>query len=173
MSEKTIEELFNEHFETLAPRLYSFFRHAEFDHEESLSMVDDVFLKYRDKGIERIHTSHEGYIFTLAFRRLYKEITKKTTKRLLEYRSLDDPIYERRGGKSYIDDSDLFLEDILKTLSPRQKEILILTCAGYSQKQIADKLQLKPNTINHHMKKIRESTYLQLVAGRIDPRGIY
>lgn len=49
-------------------------------------------------------------------------------------------------------------------LTPRQKEIVILTARGYSQQQIADKLKIKSDaTVREHLTNIRKK-YLDYIA---------
>lgn len=40
------------------------------------------------------------------------------------------------------------------TVSPRQREVLDHLLAGHSEKQIAEKLGLSPNTVHHHIKAL-------------------
>lgn len=46
------------------------------------------------------------------------------------------------------------LEDIKEKLNTRQFEIFMLNFEGYSSKEIAEKINLSPNTINSHIKVI-------------------
>lgn len=46
------------------------------------------------------------------------------------------------------------LEEIESKLNTRQFEIFILSIEGYSSKEIAERINLSPNTINSHIKTI-------------------
>lgn len=54
----------------------------------------------------------------------------------------------------------------LATLSPREREVLLLVAAGHTNKAIADALYLSPNTIKTHVSslltKLRAETRVQL-----------
>ena len=40
------------------------------------------------------------------------------------------------------------------TLSPRQRQVILLVCSGLANKQIADRLNISENTVSNHMKDI-------------------
>jgi DNA-binding CsgD family transcriptional regulator len=48
----------------------------------------------------------------------------------------------------------LLLSPGATTLSPRERQTLELLLAGHSEKQIASKLRLSPNTVHHYVKGI-------------------
>ena len=41
-----------------------------------------------------------------------------------------------------------------KTLSPREQQITALVCLGYTNRQIADRLVISPETVKSHMKRV-------------------
>lgn len=43
-----------------------------------------------------------------------------------------------------------------KTLSPREKQVADLLARGYSEKEIADRLNISSATVNNHTRNIRE-----------------
>lgn len=52
-------------------------------------------------------------------------------------------------------------EDLGKTLSVREQEILQLLAEGLVKKQIADKLQISITTVAYHVKHIYEKLHVQ------------
>lgn len=44
----------------------------------------------------------------------------------------------------------------VKTLSPREKQVADLLARGYSEKEIADRLNISSATVNNHTRNIRE-----------------
>ncbi len=52
----------------------------------------------------------------------------------------------------------------LDSLSKREKEVLILICQGYSNKEIADQLFISPNTVENHRSSLLSKTGSKNVA---------
>lgn len=59
--------------------------------------------------------------------------------------------FQPTGGKRRRD-----AEELAEKLSPRQREVLTLLLRGSSVKEIARDLDIKPNTVNEHVKALHE-----------------
>lgn len=57
-------------------------------------------------------------------------------------------------------DTNLYITNMdvnsVKTLSPREKQVADLLARGYSEKEIADRLNISSATVNNHTRNIRE-----------------
>ena len=45
--------------------------------------------------------------------------------------------------------------ETIAELSPRQREVLLLVMRGYRQKEIAEKLAIKQQTVSEHLRRAR------------------
>ena len=150
-----IERLINNH----AHSLYKMMRRAQFTHEEAQDIVQDVFIKIIEKDSNHVLTSETAYLFKLAKNTMIDAIRKRKTVKKYRESSLDDlesfssSVHKNlQEGVSY--------QSFIRTLTSRQREILELFIAGFKQKEIAQELDIRPSTVNYHLRKLRENRLL-------------
>ena len=137
-------------------RLYGFvfgYVKQETDTEE---IVQEVFLKiWKSRNKINVYSSFESFLFTVA----HNATVNVLKKRAIEQKYVDhvkslqqiDNTYELTDEIQYKELVAKY-QDLLKELSPRQKEIFHLSREeGLSHKEIAEKLGISANTVKNHL----------------------
>ena len=137
-------------------RLYGFvfgYVKQETDTEE---IVQEVFLKiWKSRNKINVYLSFESFLFTVA----HNATVNVLKKRAIEQKYVDhvkslqqiDNTYELTDEIQYKELVAKY-QDLLKELSPRQKEIFHLSREeGLSHKEIAEKLGISANTVKNHL----------------------
>lgn len=166
---KSFDELFNKY----SSRLYKFALKYLKTQEESEEVVQDVFLYIWDKREAlKPDFSFNSYIFTIAYNIIKKHFIKKSRDNAYK----DELIYTLLNQENNLDkviDYKFLLqkvESIIDTLPPRRKEVFIKRkYDGLSVKQIADELEISPNTVENHLasaqKQILDELQKEKLAG--------
>ena len=168
---KAFDDLFNKY----SPRLYNFSIKYLKSAEEAEEVVQEVFLYIWDKreGLKP-DNSFNAYIFTIAYNIIKKYFIKKTRDNAYK----DDLIYtllQQENNLDQIIDYKFLLEKvelIINSLPNRRKEIFIKRkYDGLSIKQIADELDISPNTVENQLasaqKQILNGLQKEKLAGLI------
>ena len=139
----------------------------------SMPMMDGIEATQRilaKKPLQKIITlssyGQEAYYYTMIKAGVMGFLEKKAGKDELE-----EAIRAVMGGQNYFP-QDILRQLIFKTgnenkesleikginLSPREKEVLLLICQGYSNTEIGDKLFLSPKTVDNHRTNLLSKT---------------
>ena len=148
---KAFDELYNKY----SQRLYNFSVKYLKSTAEAEEVVQEVFLYIWDKkeGLKP-DNSFNAYIFTIAYNIIKKSFIKKSRENAFK----DDLIYTLLQEENNLDkiiDYKFMLEKvetIIDNLPLRRKEIFIKRkYYGLSVKQIAEELELSPNTVENQL----------------------
>lgn len=124
--------------------------------EDAEGIVQEVFIKIWEARTKiNVYESFESFLFTIAY---------NTTISLLRKRVSETKSREYLKSLQQIDTADQVIEEIhfkeldqkvqslLKQLTPRQKEIYLLSREeGLTHKEIAKKLNISENTVKNHL----------------------
>lgn len=164
---------FDDLFSKYSSRLLSFsFKYLK-SNEEAEEVVQEVFLYIWDKreGLKP-EQSFNSYIFTIAYNIIRKYFLKKARDNSFK----DDLIYSLLQPENKLDqviDYKFLLEKVesyINALPKRRKEIFIKRkYEGLSVKQIAEELQISPNTVENQLasaqKQIQNELKKEKLAG--------
>mgnify|MGYP006295800143 CR=1 FL=1 len=143
-------------YEKYCERLFGFVLQYIKQENDAEGIVQEVFIKIWESR-EKIDTSasFETFLFTIAYNTtinlLRKRINEqkylehlKNRQQILHANQIIDEIHYRELNQQ--------VAELLKQLSPRQKEIYLLSREqGLTHEEIAQKLQISPNTVKNHL----------------------
>lgn len=124
--------------------------------EDAEEIVQTVFIKiWNSRNKIDVYTSFESFLFTIA----YNSTMSLLRKRINGIKSREYlKSVQQDGFSGHIIDEIQFkelknkLHDLLEKITPRQKEIFILSREeGLTHKEIASKLKISESTVNNHL----------------------
>lgn len=150
-NQAALEELFDYYY----PRLYNFSK-AFLKLEESIDdILQEVFVRIWEnrRHIKQSYT-FESYIFTITRNKLLNELRSR-----LNNQKTRDRIFQSAVAREYLpfeavefDELAQKVEFLIEELPARQKEIFKLSrIEGLSHKEIAEKLNITPKTVEYHI----------------------
>lgn len=149
------EQLFQELFREYEHRLYVFIMKILRSDATAKDIIQDVFLKLwiiRSKlpEIENIN----AFLYRLTENRVYDHLRATATRQ--EYRqAIWDQIQRANNNEEEILEKKEFhsiIRDAIRNLPPQRRIVYLLNKdEGLKQKEIAEKLQLSPNTVRNHL----------------------
>ena len=136
-------------------RLYGFvirYVKYEIDAEE---IVQEVFIKiWENREKINLYSSFESYLFTISYNSTISLLRKRIhEKKYLEYiKSCQDEDFSELTDELYFNELNSKIESLLDELTPRQKEIFLLSREeGLTHNEIAKKLGISSNTVKNHI----------------------
>ena len=136
-------------------RLYGFvirYVKYEIDAEE---IVQEVFIKiWENREKINLYSSFESYLFTISYNSTISLLRKRIhEKKYLEYiKSCQDEDFSELTDELYFNELNSKIESLLDELTPRQKEIFLLSREeGLTYNEIAKKLGISSNTVKNHI----------------------
>lgn len=146
-------------------KYYPLIRAARISHDVAEAIISEAAWHFI-VGIreDRIRKSALGYLNAIV-RNAILEYKRHSVSGIAKHTvDLDgDMSHENYHRKPYQESEyTLLFEDVLQVLTPRQREIVLLLMSGYSQVDIAYELDLKPSTINYHVKALKQLLVLEL-----------
>lgn len=150
-SEESLEELFNYYY----PRLYNFSKSILKIETGIDDILQEVFVKiWQNRKKIKNSETFNAFIFTITRNLLLNEL-----RRQLNNKNAKDEIKELALAKEYslsqtIEFNELKekVDELVSELPDRQKEIFLLSRSeGLSHKEIAEKLGIKPKTVEYHI----------------------
>ena len=131
---------------------------------ESENLIQDVYLNLWENRFKvEKDSSVKSYLFSIAYNSAISIIRKKAREsQFIEYlKSLQEINEEPVNVELEYNELTTKLDEIIKELPPRQKEVYLLNrVEGLKYSEIAERLQISVNTIENHMsralKTIRE-----------------
>ncbi|WP_461630129.1 RNA polymerase sigma factor [Labilibaculum euxinus] len=163
---------FDDLFKKYSSRLFKFSVKYLKSSEEAEEVVQEVFLYIWDKrdGLKPEH-SFNAYIFTIAYNIIKKYFIKKSKDNAFK----DDLIYSLLKEENNLDktiDYKFLLEKvelIIDALPKRRKEIFIKRkYYGLSIKQIAEELEISPNTVENQLASAQKQILKELSKRKLD-----
>lgn len=157
---------FDELYNKYSQRLYNFSVKYLKSAEEAEEVVQEVFLYIWEKkeGLKP-DSSFNSYIFTIAYNIIKKYFIKKAQTNAFK----DDLIYSLLKQENNLDkiiDYKFLLEkveSIIDALPPRRKEIFVKrNYDGLSVRQIAEELDISPNTVENQLASARKQIQYEL-----------
>ena len=152
---KSDHECFQNLFAKYSQPLYRFSLSYLKSTEAAEDVVQEVFLKIWQKRKE-IDTgkSFQSYLFTIALNVIRKQFNKLSASNLLKH----DLLISFAENKETFDDKDDFnemvnkLEVLIQQMPERRRKIFRMKkLEGKSQKEIADKFDITPKTVEYHI----------------------
>jgi len=143
-------------YEKYCRRLYGFvirYVKLEADAEE---IVQDVFIKiWENREKINAYSSFESYLFTIS----YNAAISLLRKRIHEKKFLDhlksfqhEDFVPELTDEIYFKELDTRIRSLLDELTPRQKEIFLLSRQeGLTHREIAKRLGISTNTVKNHL----------------------
>jgi RNA polymerase sigma-70 factor, ECF subfamily len=147
---------FNAIYYKYCKKLYAFVIMYLKQEEDAEEIVQEVFIKiWQSKDKIDVSSSFESFLFTIAYnatmslfrKRMSENKSRQYLKSLQHISSSDETMYEIQ-----VKELDNKVHNLLKQLTPKQKEIYYLSREdGLTHKEIAQKLNISPNTVNNHL----------------------
>lgn len=123
--------------------------------DDAEDILHEVFLSYLKKTKRKIdYKNCFGLLFKITDRQIYKCIKKNKVQDLIK--SIDS---QYTNDQIYNDELNYEISIVLSMLTPRQNKIIKLRAKGYTNKEVADMLNLSLSTVRREEKKIK---YLNL-----------
>ncbi len=145
-------------YKLYSQKLYGFVLKYIKDKEDGKEIVQEVFIKIwevRDK-ID-LYSSFESFLFTIAYNTTINLLRKKAneTKYLNYLKSIQNfESINTIATEIQFNELNSQVQNILNGLTPRQREIFKLSREnGLSLDEIAEKLEISPNTVKNHLVK--------------------
>lgn len=150
------EEAFRVLFLQYAPKLKSYVLKLSRSPEVAEDIVHDVFLEVW-KGRERMAELEQfsAYLYRAAHNKAHRSLQRKAKEILivaeLRREQGEDLSFEGDDNLTYQQVRDSIKQAVDK-LPPQQRKVFLLSRhLGLSHQQIAEQLQLSPNTVNNHL----------------------
>ena len=148
---KAFDDLFNKY----SPRIFNFSLKYLKSEEDAEEVVQEVFLYVWDKrdGLKP-DSAFNAYIFTIAYNIIKKQFNKKSRDNALKDALIYNFLQQENNLDKVIDYKFLLekVELIIKALPARRKEIFVKRkYEGLSVKQIAEELEISPNTVENQL----------------------
>lgn len=155
-------------YERYCKRLYGFIYRYIKQEEDTDEIVQEVFIKiWEARNKIDIYASFESFLFTIAYNTTISLLRKKLTEqKYLEHLKTITLIQNSPDvtDEIYFKELDQQIKDLLNEISPRQKEIFLLSREeGLTHNEIAEKLGISLNTVKKHI-----SNTLSFLKSKID-----
>ena len=140
--------------------------HAGFSLQDAQDLLSEAILKWHQNQ-DKVQKSPRAYFDKIARNELLNGFRAQSAKKRMMSTPLTDEQLAVLSGGFELPGQRLLLRDLLDTLPPRQQEIVKLLLSGFNQLEIAEILDIKPSTVNYHVKLLRLNIVL-LLGLRID-----
>lgn len=152
---------FKEVYEFYIHKLHRFICTFISDSDQAKDIVQITFIKiWEKKSTIDLTKSFKAFVFTIAYRNVIDQVRKKESMGIMaksDIHSFDDCFVSSETAENLINQHDLdsVYTRALETLSPKKKEIFILSRhEGLSNKEIATKMGISVKTVEYHMTEI-------------------
>lgn len=149
---QAFDEIYNKYCKRLFGFVVRYVKHEE-DAEE---IIQEVFIKiWENRDKINIFSAFESFLFTIAYNSTMSLIRKRINeKKYLEHLKMIQEIHNPPEIISEIEFNELNskVNSLLNELTPRQQEIFRLSREdGFTHEEIAEKLDISPNTVKNHL----------------------
>ena len=114
----------------------------------------------KPKVFEAIAAGVSGYL-------LKSSTPNEITKAVMEVRNGGSPLTPQIARHVITAFSATRTKKLATDLTPREKEILAYLADGLAKKQVADKLNISPHTVDYHVRKIYGKLHVNNLSGAI------
>ncbi len=149
---QAFDKIYNKYCKRLFGFVVRYVKHEE-DAEE---IVQEVFIKiWENRDKINVFSAFESFLFTIAYNSTMSIIRKRINeKKYLEHLKVIQEVHNPPEIISEIEFNELKtkIDSLLNELTPRQQEIFRLSREeGLTHEEIAEKLDLSPNTVKNHL----------------------
>jgi RNA polymerase sigma-70 factor (family 1) len=149
------EQLFRELFREYEHRLYVFIMKILRSDATAKDILQDVFLKlwtirHQLPEIENIN----AFLYRLTENRVYDHLRAAATRKEYRQKVWDQLQRSVNGEEEKLEKKEFhsIIRDAIRNLPPQRRAVYLLNKdQGLKQKEIAEKLQLSPNTVRNHL----------------------
>ena len=136
-------------------RLYYLIFQKVKSEEYTEEIIQEVFIKLWSKREELNQVDNcQAYLFKMAANRTYDHLRKVSNDARLKAESWKNILSSGNATQEKLDfkESQQLIWEAIDKLSPQRKKIFLYSRQlGLTQKEIAEKLNLSPNTVNNHL----------------------
>ena len=152
---------FNELFDSYGIKLFNFSLKYTHNKEDAEEIVQETFLKIWENRKEiREDLSFNAYIIKIARNLIFNKAKRRVREHAMKkYYAGFSQIDNSTENEIIYSDLNKFENKLIDTLPERRKEILMLKKSGYTNNQIAEKLNISKSTVENSINKALK--YLQ------------
>jgi RNA polymerase sigma factor (sigma-70 family) len=158
--------------EQLWPRLFRFAQQviadSEFEAQELLERVVDSISRYLNS--KNAAPQDPSGLLVVKFRQELYRVARK--QRRLETVGRDTDVVEPPRFDGWAEEADrrIFLQELVRALSERNRGVLRLRMAGYDWREIAQMMQLNVSTVRNSFWRDVRKLYLQFLGSNVDEK---
>jgi RNA polymerase sigma-70 factor (family 1) len=146
---------FNKIFYYYSQRLYFFIYQKVKSELYTEEIIQEVFIKLWKKREELNEVENcQAYLFKMAANRTYDHLRKVSNDARLKAENWKNLLASGNATQEKLDfkESQQLIWEAIDKLSPQRKKIFLYSRQlGLTQREIAEKLNLSPNTVNNHL----------------------
>lgn len=145
---------FNQLFDIYAVKLLNFSLRFTLDSDQAEEVLQETFIKIWEKKEQiNLELSFEAYLIKIARNIIYNKLRRKVTDHAFKnyYQYIQPVIDNSLESKIIAEDLEKYETTIIDKLPTRRKEIILLKKNGYSNAEIAQKLNLSKSTVENHI----------------------
>jgi len=148
------EQAFRVFFDLYRKRFYAVAFKMTRSDSLAQEIVQEIFMKiWQNRSMLPELINPESYFFTCLYRRIFRHYKKLALERKLLQVIAESPGFQNITDETVIaNESEKLIRMALAKLPPQQQLVFKMSKQdGLSRKQIAEKLQISPNTVRNHL----------------------
>lgn len=148
----TFEELFRRNYPRLCQRVFRITNNME----AAEDIVQEVFVNFWDSGQLHTVTLPEPYLYRMALNKALNHVSSQKRQNSLNivYNSQNPDFVNNTAQELELTELQQRADEAIASLPPMcQKVFLLSRYEDMSHKEIADFLEISPNTVDNHIKK--------------------
>jgi RNA polymerase sigma-70 factor (family 1) len=148
------EKAFRVFFDLYKSRFYSVTLKMTRSDSLAQEIVQEIFMKiWQNRSTLPGLVNPDSYFFTCLYRRIYRHYKKLALERKLLQVIAESPTFQNITDETInANESERLIKMALAKLPPQQQLVFKLSKQdGLSREQIAEKLQISPNTVRNHL----------------------
>lgn len=117
-------------------------------------VVQDVFLRiWKSRSQLQAVENIQSYLFTILYREIYKQLKKLALEQKLLKLIAESPVFGNITDERILaQESERLINEAVSKLPPQQQIVFKLNKQdGLNRDQIAERLQISPNTVRNHL----------------------
>lgn len=154
------ERAFRVFFDHYKDRFYAVALRMTRSDDVAQEMVQDIFLKvWQNRASLPDIIKPDSYFFTVLYRQIYGHYKKLSLERKMLKLIAESPAFKNITDETVLaQESERLINEAIARL-PRQQQLVFRLSKqdGLSREQIAEKLQISPNTVKHHLAAAMQS----------------